>query len=128
MRGGEAPLSRVTGILRSRGTDMKVIGWLEGLFNRALVAFWATAIIVVSVSAAPAYGQRVFGLDTSSAANFDVSQAQWNAAYNSGYAPGGISSFQFAIVRSSHGGTNGVSPASEDAQFYQNITRATTAG
>jgi autotransporter-associated beta strand protein len=88
----------------------------------------AAMVAVVSIFVAPTFAQRVFGLDTSSAANFDVSQAQWNAAYNSGYAAAGIPSFQFAIVRSSHGGTNGVSPASDDAQFYQNITRATAAG
>lgn len=86
------------------------------------------AVVAVSLCAAPAFGQRVFGLDTSSAANFNVTQTQWNNAYSSGWSAAGISSFQFAIVRSSHGGTNGISPASDDPQFYQNITRATTAG
>lgn len=93
------------------------------------MSLMATSVMALTTTcASPAYAQRVFGLDTSSAANFDVSQAQWNAAYNSGYSPAGIPSFQFAIVRSSHGGTNGISPASDDAQFYQNISRATTAG
>lgn len=70
--------------------------------------------------------QRVFGLDTSSAANTNVSQAQWNAAYNSGWAAAGIPSFKFAFVRSNHGipATGGT----DDSQFYNNISRGTTAG
>ena len=71
---------------------MKAIGSLEGLFNRPLAVLLAPAIILVSMCAAPVYGQRVFGLDTSSAANNDVSQAQWDAAYNSGWSAAGIPS------------------------------------
>src|SRR6188508_2991442 len=109
---------------------MRLIRWKNLRTCRALALLLAAcpALALICTTTAPAYGQRVFGLDTSSAANFDVSQEQWNAAFNSGYSPAGISSFKFAIVRSSHGGTNGVSPASEDPQFYQNITRATNAG
>ncbi|HEX4416019.1 MAG TPA: GH25 family lysozyme [Lacipirellulaceae bacterium] len=72
------------------------------------------------------HAQRVFGLDTSSAANTNVSQAQWNAAYTSGWAAAGIPSFQFAFVRSNHGipATGGT----DDPQVWQNIARATNAG
>jgi autotransporter-associated beta strand protein len=107
---------------------MKLIGSFGGACRALAMLLVPAAAIAVSINSSPAYGQRVFGLDTSSAANFDVTQEQWNAAYNSGYAPAGIASFQFAIVRSSHGGTDGVSPASDDSQLYQNISRATTAG
>src|SRR3954468_1567292 len=68
--------------------------------------------------------QRVFGLDTSSAANFDVTQTQWNNAYNVGGA--GFSSFQFAFVRSNHGvpATGGT----DDTIFYNNMLRGNNAG
>ena len=75
-----------------------------------------------------AMGQRVFGLDTSSAANTNApSQTQWNNAKNSGWAAAGIPSFQFAIVRSSRGGTIDATRL-DDGHFYDNITRATNAG
>ncbi len=78
--------------------------------------------------AAPAYGQRIFGLDTSSAANTNApSQTQWNNAKNSGWAAAGIPSFQFAFVRSSRGGTSDATRL-DDAHFYDNITRGTNAG
>jgi autotransporter-associated beta strand protein len=79
------------------------------------------ALVLVLGHATAARAQRVFGLDTSSAANTSVSQAQWNAAYSSGWSAAGIPSFQFAFVRSNHG-------LSDDSQFYTNISRATTAG
>ncbi len=93
--------------------------------KRALGAWPAVVVVLTCVS--PAFGQRVFGLDTSSAANTNApSQSQWNNAKNSGWAAAGIPSFQFAFVRSSRGGTTDV--ALDDSHFYDNITRATTAG
>ena len=73
-----------------------------------------------ALCAGPAYGQRIKGLDTSSAANGSApSQALWNTAYAQG--------FEFAWVRSSRGGTSDATRL-DDLQFYDNITRATTAG
>src|SRR4051794_12530533 len=94
------PLSRLTGIC-ARETNMKLIGSTERVCYWVLAALLVSAAVLVSTGAAPAYGQRVFGLDTSSAANGDVTQTQWNNAYNVG--GGGVSSFQFAFVRSNHG-------------------------
>src|SRR3954452_141150 len=82
------------------------------------------AAIVLLANCEQTAAQRVFGLDTSSAANFDVTQTQWNNAYNVGGA--GFSSFQFAFVRSNHGipATGGT----DDTIFYNNMSRGTTAG
>src|SRR3954463_5023778 len=107
---------------------MRQIRWSRRSGRRAL----AMLLVAVSVCATlfmcavPTYAQRVFGLDTSSAANTNVSQAQWNAAYTSGWSAAGISSFQFAFVRSNHGipATGGT----DDSQVWQNVARATTAG
>lgn len=100
-----------------------------GRIGRALVFWFGLIVLVVlaTVCGGPAFGQRVFGLDTSSAANTNApSQAQWNNAKNTGWAAAGIPSFQFAFVRSSRGGTTDVSV--DDGHFYDNISRATTAG
>jgi hypothetical protein len=77
------------------------------------------------VASPTAYGQRVFGLDTSSAANTNVTQTQWNNAFTNGDGVS-ISSFKFGIVRSSRGGT--VDQSVDDTIFYNNMLRGTTAG
>src|SRR5947207_12346351 len=94
--------------------------------RRALARMLVVApVIALTISfAAPAYGQRVFGLDTSSAANSDVTQTQWNNAYNVGGA--GFSSFQFAFVRSNHGIP--ASGGNDDTIYYNNVSRGTIAG
>src|SRR5947208_1835540 len=103
---------------------MQLIGSDDRLCYRAWTVFLMSALVVVSMCAAPAYAQRVFGLDTSSAANSDVTQTQWNNAYSVGGA--GFSSFQFAFVRSNHGipATGGT----DDTIFYNNMSRGTIAG
>ncbi len=74
----------------------------------------------------PAYGQRVFGLDTSSATGRaqPPSLAQWQNAFND--ADGDGVAYKFAFVRSNHGipATGGT----DDSEFYTNISRGTTAG
>src|ERR1051325_810413 len=91
--------------------------------RRFVVGFVAAFALFFSASRS-LVAQRVFGLDTSSAANFDVTQTQWNNAYNVGGA--GFSSFQFAFVRSNHGipATGG----NDDTIFYNNMSRGTIAG
>jgi autotransporter-associated beta strand protein len=91
----------------------------------AAAALAACPAVAISLVAPAAYGQRVFGLDTSSAANTDVTQTQWNNAFNNGDGVS-ISSFKFAIVRSSRGGT--VDQAVDDTIFYNNMLRGTNAG
>src|SRR5688572_15467374 len=87
--------------------------------RRVLASLSLAAGAAAAVCAAPAYGQRVKGLDTSSAANgVAPSQTLWNSAFSQG--------FQFAILRSSRGGT--VEGSVIDSQFYDNTQRATTAG
>src|SRR5690606_21739243 len=89
------------------------------------LACCSTALVLAVLTARPSYGQRVFGLDTSSAANHNPpSQAAWNNSFND--ADGDGIAYKFAIVRSSRGGT--VDERVDDAHFYHNITRATTAG
>jgi autotransporter-associated beta strand protein len=88
-------------------------------------ALSACPALAIGLVAPAAYGQRVFGLDTSSAANTDVTQTQWNNAFTNGDGAS-ISSFQFAIVRSSRGGT--VDQAVDDTIFYNNMLRGTNAG
>jgi autotransporter-associated beta strand protein len=80
----------------------------------------SSAAIVVALWTLPAQAQRVKGLDTSSSAvgSSGPSQELWDTAYSQGY--------QFAFLRSSRGGT--VEGSLTDAAFYNNITRATTAG
>src|SRR5262245_61758753 len=92
--------------------------WFE--HGAGLIVGTSMVLIVTS----QAVGQRVFGLDTSSAANTNVTQAQWNAAYTTGGL--GVSSYQFGIVRSNHGipATGGT----DDTIFYNNMSRGTTAG
>lgn len=85
------------------------------------------AIAIASLLSAALAGdraeaQRVFGLDTSSAANGSApSQAAWNNAFND--ADGDGIAYKFAFVRSNHGIND-----PDDSQFYLNISRATTAG
>ena len=107
-----------------KGTEMGLSGMVRRGSRCAVAALVAVAFL--SRGATPVYAQRVFGLDTSSAANTNVSQAQWNAAFTSGWAASGIPSFQFAFVRSNHGipATGGT----DDNQVWQNIARATSAG
>ncbi len=89
-----------------------------------LACFWS-ALVAALFTAGPLYAQRIFGLDTSSAANHNApSQAAWNNAFSD--ADGDGVAYKFAIVRSSRGGT--VDQRLDDAHFYQNITRATAAG
>src|SRR5689334_15750690 len=101
---------------------------LSGSMKRGSLCAVTAAVVVAFLSfcAARVNAQRVFGLDTSSAANTNVTQAQWNAAYTSGWAAAGIPSFQFAFVRSNHGipATGGT----DDSQVWQNVARATSAG
>jgi autotransporter-associated beta strand protein len=86
----------------------------------ALVVAILTLVLAGS-QRTPAMAQRVFGLDTSSAANTSApSQAAWNNAFND--ADGDGIAYKFAFLRSNHGVTN------DDSQFYTNISRATTAG
>lgn len=85
----------------------------------------ATACVFISTNTRQASGQRVFGLDTSSAANGSApSQTAWNNAFND--ADGDGIAYKFAFVRSNHGipATGGT----DDSQFYLNISRGTTAG
>jgi hypothetical protein len=70
--------------------------------------------------AAPASAPRALGVDTSSAANLTApTQAQWNNVYADGY--------RFASLRSSRGGLTAGEGLQDDAHFYDNISRATTA-
>ncbi len=101
-------------------TKRKVANWNAAW--RLMIAVTA-GLVWFSMNGERLVAQRVFGLDTSSAANTNVSQAQWNAAYSSGWPAAGIPSFQFAFVRSNHGIND-----PDDSQFYNNISRATTAG
>ncbi len=99
----------------------------RGVRHRALAGLLGStaALAILLSSAAPASAQRVFGLDTSSAANTDVTQAQWNAAYTTGGL--GVSSYQFAIVRSNHGIPPGAG-STDDTIFYNNMLRGAKAG
>ncbi|MCI0332280.1 MAG: autotransporter-associated beta strand repeat-containing protein [Planctomycetes bacterium] len=109
---------------------MRIAGTWVGKFSHGIVCASAaflpwSAVVVVYMCAAPVYGQRVFGLDTSSAANASApSQTAWNNAFND--ADGDGIAYKFAFVRSSRGGT--VDQRVDDAHFYDNITRGTTAG
>jgi autotransporter-associated beta strand protein len=94
-------------------------------FTAAVVAACPLVAGLLVASPTTAYGQRVFGLDTSSAANTDVTQTQWNNAFNNGDGAS-INSFKFAIVRSSRGGT--VDQSVNDTIFYNNMQRGTNAG
>ena len=86
----------------------------------------AAAVLSTFVAAPTAYGQRVFGLDTSSAANTNApSQTAWNNSFND--ADGDGVAYKFAFVRSSRGGTSDATRL-DDGHFYSNISRATTAG
>ncbi len=77
------------------------------------------ALIVLPISAANA--QRVFGLDTSSAANGSApSPTAWTNAFND--ADGDGIAYKFAFLRALHSSTT------DDSHFYTSITRATTAG
>lgn len=93
----------------------KTIAWLVML----------PACLVIASYTRQAFGQRVFGLDTSSAANGSApSQTAWNNAFND--ADGDGIAYKFAFVRSNHGipATGGT----DDSQFYLNISRGTAAG
>src|SRR5262245_55275599 len=82
----------------------------------------APAAFVVCLFAAPALGQRVFGVDTASVANSTApSQTAWNNAFND--ADGDGVAYKFAFLRALFGNSS-----SADSQFYTNISRATTAG
>ena len=100
---------------------MKLMRLIERLCYRALAVSLVPAVIVVFICAAPALGQRVLGLDTSSAANgSSPTQTMWNTAFSEGY--------KFAFIRSSRGGLTATEARLDDSQFYDGITRATTAG
>jgi autotransporter-associated beta strand protein len=87
----------------------------------------AVSVAIVSLNAEHAVAQRVFGLDTSSAANgSSPSQAAWNNAFND--ADGDGIAYKFAFVRSSRGGLTAANGFLDDSQFYDNITRGTAAG
>src|SRR4051812_16443309 len=90
--------------------------------------FWALfAIFGLLLSHQQVHAQRVFGLDTSSAANgSSPSQTAWNNAFND--ADGDGIAYKFAFLRSSRGGLTVANGLVDDTQFYDNITRATTAG
>ena len=95
---------------------------------RAPLLLKAACVPVVSLMLLPATAsaQRVFGLDTSSAANTNSpTQTMWNNAFND--ADGDGVAYKFAFVRSSRGGTVDATRV-DDLQFYDNITRGTTAG
>ncbi len=88
---------------------------------------WRLAIVSAaslgwfSISCGRAAAQRVFGLDTSSAANASApSQTAWNNAFNDADHDG--IAYKFAFVRSNHG------LSTDDSQYYTNVSRATTAG
>jgi autotransporter-associated beta strand protein len=101
---------------------MTLINSKNGRIHYALVSslIAVLAVAVASVLAPPSHAQRVMGLDTSSIASGDngPSQALWNTAFSQGY--------RFAFLRSSRGGT--VEGAFDDPAFYNNVSRATTAG
>jgi hypothetical protein len=79
-------------------------------------------IVAVCMIAAPAVGQRVFGVDTADVANASApSQTAWNNAFND--ADGDGVAYKFAFVRALFGNSSAA-----DTQFYTNISRATTAG
>ena len=60
------------------------------------------AIVVVCMFAAPALGQRVFGVDTADVANATApSQTAWNNAFND--ADGDGVAYKFAVVRAAYG-------------------------
>ena len=106
---------------------MKLIGSIDAPRYRALSVLLVPAFLAIFMCTAPAYGQRVFGLDTSSAANTNSpSQTAWNNAFND--ADGDGIAYKFAFVRSSRGGLTVANGLVDDSQFYDNITRATTAG
>jgi autotransporter-associated beta strand protein len=95
----------------------RALAWLLGVLS----------VVVVSQCAVPAYAQRVFGLDTSSAANVSApSQTAWNNAFND--ADGDGVAYKFAFVRSSRGGLTAAEARLDDSHFYDNISRATAAG
>ncbi|HEX4413171.1 MAG TPA: GH25 family lysozyme [Lacipirellulaceae bacterium] len=82
----------------------------------------AAAALVLVFFAAPAWAQRVFGVDTADVANASApSQAAWNNAFND--ADGDGVAYKFAVVRALFGNSSAA-----DTQFYTNISRATTAG
>src|SRR5438445_12096974 len=83
-------------------------------------------VAAILLPASSASAQRVFGLDTSSAANgSSPSQTAWNNAFND--TDGDGVAYKFAFVRSSRGGTSDATLV-DDSQFYDNISRGTTAG
>jgi hypothetical protein len=93
----------------------------------ALATLLGTVVAVVSIGSAPTYAQRVFGLDTSSAANASApTQTMWNNAFND--PDHGGAGYKFAFVRSSRGGLTAAEQRLDDGHFYDNISRATTAG
>ncbi len=98
-----------------RPTCRKTIAWLVIL----------PACLFITSHTRQACGQRVFGLDTSSATGRATppSQTQWNNSFND--ADGDGIAYKFAFVRSNHGipATGGT----DDSEFYTNISRGTTA-
>jgi autotransporter-associated beta strand protein len=101
-------------------------GGTEKLARWNWAGFLGSTVALAVLGAAPAYGQRVFGLDTSSAANPAApSQTAWNNAFND--ADGDGVAYKFAFVRSSRGGTSDATRL-DDGHFYDNITRGTNAG
>jgi autotransporter-associated beta strand protein len=102
-------MKRIRSIIQSKS-------W--ALANLLLIA---AAVLLVSLCVAPAYAQRVFGVDTADVANSTApSQTAWNNAFND--ADGDGIAYKFAFVRAAYGLTT------NDTQFYTNISRATTAG
>jgi autotransporter-associated beta strand protein len=94
--------------------------------KQATVAAVLAASGAVSLYGPAAQAQRVFGIDTSSAANSVIpSQTYWNRAFSD--ADGDGFAYKFAFVRSSRGGTSDATRL-DDAHFYDNITRAAASG
>jgi len=93
--------------------------------KRAQLARWIVVVGMVFLSgrlAAPAFAQRVFGVDTADVANSNApTQAMWNNAFND--ADGDGVAYKFAFVRALYG-----FGSDADTQFTTNISRATTAG
>ena len=99
-----------------------MFGAFAALFSAAV-----PAVVVFSIFAEPVRAQRVFGLDTSSAANgSSPSQTAWNNAFND--TDGDGIAYKFGFVRSSRGGLTVANGLLDDSQFYDNISRGTTAG
>jgi autotransporter-associated beta strand protein len=102
---------------------MKLLRSINQHHQRALARLLvAAATVATRLFAAPAFAQRVFGVDTADVANASApSQAAWNNAFND--ADGDGVAYKFAFVRALYGYSS-----SPDSQFYTNITRATNAG